>query len=338
MCYNNATVCLVGIQGVSPRMSHSSFGLRSRLTLFEVALIILAAVLSGCARDVPGNTHLSTPIPFLPGFLKPNPSFKAAGSAAHIAFVTDRDGVADIYVMNIDGTSPHRLTHSEGEDAWPSFSPDGSRIVYQSTLNGRPQIFVMSNDGQHPMNLTASPSSDEFPAWSPDGSRIAFTSDRGGHAGIYIMKSDGSDVIPLTDDPSNNWFPVWAPDGTTIAFISDRDGTNGNIFIMDVAGNHLKQVTTNPKLTAKAAWAPDGQRLAVFTEGGFFSIDRQGNDVKGITTDGEDPAWSPDGKWIAFASRRDTGLLQIYITSPDGSSVKRISNSGGNDWAPAWGP
>lgn len=239
--------------------------------------------------------------------------------------------------MNVDGTSPHRLTYSGGENAWPSFSPDGKSILYESNENGRPQILVMNSDGQHPNKLAASQSSDEFPTWSPDGSHIAFTSDRDGHAAIYVMNEDGSGVTRITDHPSNNWFPVWAPDGKTIAFISDRDGTNGNIFLMDPSGNHLEQVTTETSLAAKPTWGPESDRLAVFTQGGFLTLTRDGNDLKRIGSDGEDPAWSPDGKWIAFASRRDTTHLQIYLTRPDGSSVQRITNSSGDDSEPAWG-
>jgi Tol biopolymer transport system component len=319
-------------------MSDAHVAHRNELGHFGLAIVVLGVALIGCSPDTTLGPRSATPISLFPLVSKPPAAASRGGAAAHIVFVTDRDGVADIYVMDVDGTNPHRLTHSQGEDAWPSYSPDGSKILYQSSLNGRPQIFVMNTDGQHAYDLNAGKSSDEFPTWSPDGSQIAFTSDRGGHAEIYIMKADGSDVRPLTDDPSNNWFPAWAPDGSTLAFVSDRDGTNGNIFLIDAAGGHLKQLTTSPKLVAKPAWSPDGKHLAAFTQGGFFSIDPEGNSALTITNDGEDPAWSPDGKWIAFASRRDTGRLQVYVASPDGSSAKRISNSPGNDWAPAWGP
>ncbi len=252
-----------------------------------------------------------------------------------IAFISDREGQAAVFIMNADGSDVRRLTHNAGEDAWPSFSPDGRRLAYQSRVNGRFQIFVMDADGNNARRLT-SDSSDEFPSWSPDGSQIAFSSNRSGETAIYIMNSDGSNARRLTEGPSNNWFPAWSPDGKALAFISDRDGTHGNILLMAPDGSLLRQLTTNPLFAAKPAWSPDSERLAVFAEGGFFVMSREGRDVNPVAGEGEDPCWSPDGRWIAFASRRANQRLQIYLTPPDGSTVARVTNSPAKDWAPTW--
>lgn len=303
-----------------------------------IAILILSSGLMSCRQDSRTDGNAGHPSLLLPISSSTGLATNRQDIRGHIVFVSNRDGPSVIYSMRADGSDQRHLTHSQGDDAWPSFSPNGKQIVYESEVGGHPQIFLMGADGSQPVNLTASQSSDEFPTWSPDGSRIAFTSDRDGHSGIYIMNSDGSGAHLITDHPSNNWFPVWSPDGGTVAFLSDRDGSHGNVFLMDPAGNHLKQITTETNLAAKPAWAPDGGRLAVFTGGGFFAISRDGNDPQPITEDGEDPAWSPDGRWIAFASRREENRLQIYLIAPDGSSVSRITHSAADDWAPAWGP
>lgn len=320
------------------QLRSSLSGRRAPAILFVTALLIEVLTLTACGQVGDEVRQGGTSIPFLATLPAAVPPREASESANHIVFVSDRDGIADIYVMNADGTSLRRLTHSSGEDAWPSFSPDGKQVLYQSDVNGRAQIFVVGIDGQAPSNLSSSQSSDEFPSWSPDGTHIAFTSDREGHAAIFVMKSDGTGVTNLTDLPSNNWFPAWSPDGLEIAFISDRDGTKGNIYLMDTRGNNLRQLTTEPNLAAKPSWAPDSKRLAMFTDRGLYSINNEGNDLRRISSDGEDPAWSPDGRWIAFASRRNTGHLQLYVAAADGSSIRKISESRAEDWAPAWGP
>ena len=71
-----------------------------------------------------------------------------------IAFTSERNGNAEIYVMNADGSDPQRLTHDPAYDGWPSWSPDGSQIAFSSSRNGKPDIYVMDADGSNPRQLT----------------------------------------------------------------------------------------------------------------------------------------------------------------------------------------
>lgn len=309
---------------------------RYRIPFLRLLLpFALSLALIGCAQAPPAAGLPPTAVPFMP---LGSTNAPARAPVGHIAFISSRDGPADIYVINADGSGLMRLTHDQGENSWPSFSPDGKQILYENTVGGSAQVLLMNSDGTQARNLTNSKSTEEFPSWSPDGMQILFTSDRDGHVGIYVMNRDGSNVRHIMEDQSNDWFPVWSPDGKSIAFISDRDGSSGNIFLMDPNGNHLKQVTSGSTLAAKPSWAPDSQRLAVFANGGFFATTRSGDESKSIVSDGEDPAWSPDGNWIAFASRRDAGRLQLYLTTTTGAAVQRITTSTAEDWAPSWGP
>jgi len=84
-----------------------------------------------------------------------------------IAFRSDRDGNQEIYVMGTDGSNPVRLTNNVASDAFPAWSPDGSKIVFVSTRDGNEEIYVMDADGSNPVRLTNNTAQDRHPVWSP---------------------------------------------------------------------------------------------------------------------------------------------------------------------------
>ena len=108
-----------------------------------------------------------------------------------IAFVSDRDGNPEIYVMDTDGGNLQNLTDNPAVDHSPSWSPDGKRIAFVSDRDGNPnEIYVMDTDGGNLQNLTNNPADDDGPSWSPDGKHIAFVSDRD------VMNANGSNSQP----------------------------------------------------------------------------------------------------------------------------------------------
>jgi PKD repeat protein len=119
---------------------------------------------------------------------------------SQIAFVSDRDGNAEIYLMNADGSSLLNLTNSGSNDTAPAWSPDGSQIAFVSDRDGNAEIYLMNADGSSLLNLTNSGSNDTAPAWSPDGSQIAFVSDRSGTWKVYLMRANGTDILTLTTE------------------------------------------------------------------------------------------------------------------------------------------
>src|SRR6266516_1952285 len=205
-----------------------------------------------------------------PPYLSSNsdPTWSADGT--RIAFVSDRDGRRrkEIWVVNTDGTGLVKLTTnvqlgSDGQgpfygwDTQPSWSPDGSRIVFSSNRDGLSsvELYIMNSDGSNQTRLTNNISDDLSPTWSPDSQRIAFYSNGGSRFGINIMNRDGSNVVNVTHEAS---MPAWSPDGTRLA-IRQGDPTNGfkpQLYTMNIDGSNLLRITNNTFDSLEESWAP----------------------------------------------------------------------------------
>jgi len=136
----------------------------------------------------------------------------ARDTGGTLAFVSERDGNPEIYVMNADGSNPIRLTNSPAEDLFPYWSPDGTRIAFFSHRDGNSEVYVMNADGSNQVNLSNNRADDEPPAsWSADGTKILFNSNRDGNYEIYVMNLDGSGVTRLTDNPADDFSADWQP-------------------------------------------------------------------------------------------------------------------------------
>jgi uncharacterized repeat protein (TIGR01451 family) len=271
------------------------------------------------------------------------------GAVGKIAFVSDRDGNDEIYVMNANGSGQTRVTNNSADDREPASSPNGARIAFVSNRNGNDEIYVMNTDGSGLTRLTNNSAADEAPAWSPDGTKIAFDSDRNGSTEIYVMNADGSGQTRLT----SNGFdldPAWSPDGTKIAFSNNSSSGLAVIYVMNANGSGQRQVTSaglgccfgddDPN------WSPDGKKIAfdsnrdsVLGDRDIYVVNAGGPGLDaGLTRitnnfgDDANPAWSPDGTKIAFTSQS-----QIFVMNPDGSGQTLRTTSGDNfdpDWAP----
>ena len=268
-----------------------------------------------------------------------------------VAFVTDRDGSREIYVMQLDGTRQTRLTNSltkTGIPASPSWSPD-RRIAF-ATYVGRWEIYVMEADGTEVFNLTNNNGASNFdPYWSPDGTKILFRKVAGGQSRIWVMNADGSDPTSLTSDRWNDFNPSWSPDGTKIAFdrVVDR---NSDIWIMNADGSGQTNVTDHPATDLKPSWSPDGRIAFVrrpnapessdeSANSDVWIIDADGTNARPLTThpaEDTSPAWSPEGQYILFVSNRD-GHDEIYAMTTEGTQQVDLSSSTpASDLAPAW--
>ena len=141
------------------------------------------------------------------------PAWSPDGS--RIAFTSRRDGTHEIYMMNADGSNQVNLTNDSERRDWDAdWSPDGTKIVWESSnLNFEDlDVYVMNADGSNVVNLTNSPDTfDAWPDWSPDGRKIAFTSDRDGNNDVYVMDADGDNPINVTNNPAPDSWSDWLP-------------------------------------------------------------------------------------------------------------------------------
>jgi TolB protein len=196
--------------------------------------------------------------------------------------------------------------------------------------------------------LTTAPGENSLPAWSPDGKRIAFVTTRHGEGNseIYVMNADGSNQVRLTNHPEIDTSPTWSPSGTHIAFVSGRTG-RPQLYVVGTDGLGLQQLTSE-SWADRPTWSPAPYNEIAFAAqaGAGFEIkimDFQTRRVTQLTGlkngegSNESPAFSPNGRHIAFTSTR-AGKEQIFTMTRDGRDVRQITRQGNNrqaNWSTA---
>lgn len=257
-----------------------------------------------------------------------------------IAFISTRDGNAEIYAADSDWTDPVRLTRNPAIDSFPAWSPDGTKIAFTSNRrNGSThEIYIMDADGKRPVRLTTNnqpvPAYDESPSWSPDGRRIAFASNREGNSEIYVMDTNGKNIVQLTRTLAREATPSWSPDGSKIAYVSRDINADSDIYVMNADGANPVNLTRNPwGMNRDPSWSPDGRRIAFESWGvgnhDIYVMDADGGNVVRLTRHfawDAYPAWSPDGRRIVFTSLRDLVGEELFLMNPDGTNIAQLSH------------
>jgi hypothetical protein len=301
------------------------------------------------------NTVLPTTAPSataVPITNTPSLSPTSAKLPQKIAFVSNRDGNKEIYLMNPDGSSQQRITNDPAVEDDPAWSPDGTKLIFASNRDGKFNLYIVNRDGSGQTQLTSGSDHDHAkPAWSPDGQRIAFTNNQNGNWDIYTMDVDGGNIRQLTSENANELAPSWSPDGKTLAFQSDHYGTP-QIFTINLEDESVSAVTNEPgKYNQAPAWAPDGSRVAFTSDRGgnfnLYAIDPVAvgvNTFETITDSGGyhgSPTWSPDSQRVAYdwnTRPNQGGDWEIYVTDALSSDEINLTNNPADDTNPAWSP
>ncbi len=257
-----------------------------------------------------------------------------------VAGTVEKRDVKEIYISDYDGANQRRITINRVLNITPSWSPDGRSIAYTSYRKALPDI-VISNIFVGTMEEPAKGVGQNFlPVFSPDGSQIAFMSTRHGNSEIYVMDRSGANIRRLTNNPAIDVTPTWSPTGTQIAFTSDRSGSP-QIYVIAPDGTGLRRISFE-SFADRPTWSP-----APYNEIAFAARTGPGFDIKilniaeGATRQitfgegtNESPAWSPNGRHLAFTSTR-AGRTQVFTVDRDGRNVRQITRDG-NNTTPAW--
>jgi Tol biopolymer transport system component len=233
-----------------------------------------------------------------------------------IAFSSTRHGPqAQVYLQRADGLSVTQLTSDASDNAFPCFSPDGSRIAFSSTRSGNWDIYVMDRDGTNVVQITSGSGHELHPSFSPDGTRLVYSSvgGQGGQWELWTANLGTSERRMI----GFGLFPAWSPDTSRdrIAFqrARQRGGRWYSLWTLDLVDGEARNVT----------------EVAVSSNAAIVS-----------------PAWSPDGRKLAFstivdparhaARGRTAGQQDVWTVNADGSNRRRLTDGTGTNATPFW--
>ncbi|RMF60869.1 MAG: hypothetical protein D6743_14340 [Calditrichaeota bacterium] len=285
--------------------------------------------------------------------------------AGRIAYVSRQDSVNHIYVMDVDtagvGFNAVKLTKDAEPENYPSWSPDGQRLVYERDLNGS-AIYLINADGTGQKRLSPTPGFDINPSWSPDGTRIIYARivelPQPGmipKTEIRIMNVDGTDDHAIFGGTCFNAEPRWSVNDQVV-FFSNMTGETLNIYTINIDGTHLRQLTTEGN-NGDPVWSPDGTRITFGSdrEGGnrlnIFVMNADGSEQTQLThfdvpIEVGDTNWSSDGEKIAFQYGIDgkkqsdpNAHAEVWTMYSDGSAATSTGMPCSNvGCAPRWQP
>ncbi len=332
----------------------------------EPTLTLSASPIELSPTDAP--TQTSTPVPSpteeptqTPAITLTPSETPVGGGYGQVAFASQRIGMPQIYLINVDGTDLHPITNLSGGACQPSWSPDGSRLVFTSPCQintdsyRESSLYLINANGSDLTPLNTAPGGDFDPAWSPDGKHIAFTSLRDGHKEIYSLDMGTSKVTRLTTSTTadeENSQPAWSPFSNQIVFVKKRFGAL-QIWTMTDAGQNQEQVVRSGQTLWDyfPVWTPDGQSIIFnqvpvnpgslpwlmqirFEDRETQLPSRVRLGVVGV----QNISYSSDGFWMVYEGIDDRNNKDVYYMTASGATRTRLTKDLKDDFDPVWRP
>lgn len=258
----------------------------------------------------------------------------------------------------------------EGADFDPSVSPDGRAIVFASTQH-RPtsDVYIKNANSRVVTRLTEDVNQDVMPAISPDGQFVVFSSNRSGNWDLYMMPAAGGKAVQLTNDFANELHPSWSPDGTKIVFsrlgqtsqrwemwIVDVQNTSGAQFIgfglfpewCPVPGTGFQGAD---KIVFQRSRERGDRAFSIWTIEYNDSPSKAGRETEIMSSRTHaliNPSWSPDGRFVLYASVPNTEswnsgsndrpeTSSLWMIADDGRGRVKLTGGAAVDLMPVWG-
>jgi len=235
-----------------------------------------------------------------------SPSWNQDHSRIVYTVINPEDGTSSLYIYDVENRS-QTLLLQRYSPAYPSFSPDGNRIIFSDLideLSESREIYSINADGTGLVRLTNDKEENFFAKYSPDGNFILFSAENASGIQLYLMDSQGGNIEQVTDDAYTNNHGIFSPDGSTLLFESNRDG---NIELYQAKLENMDE---------------------------FINITNNG-------ADNFEASFSPDGTQVVFRSNKDSSdplIYDIFVMSADGSNQVNITSSleGSSEFNPCW--
>ena len=268
-----------------------------------------------------------------------------------VYFVSDRDGVLNLYRYDTGTAKTQRVTSEKTWDVrWPASDSTG-RIVYE--LNGELSVYDVAtgksrrvsievpSDGvaRRPRRVSADGNIEGY-ALSPQGRRAVFSA----RGDIFTVPAEKGPTRNLTkSSDAHDRLPAWSPDGRKIAFVSDRSGEE-QVHVVDQTGGVPAQLTEGTRgRLYRLAWSPDSQRIAFSDkEGKAYVLDVESRAVQEVADESrgriDDYRWSPQGGYLAFTVSVASRMNSVFIWESATGKLHQVGGSRFNEYNPAWDP